>query len=79
LIISNSIDKLKSRYLIRSEQDFVNATTGKKVTLSAYMVIDQPIDDAVDDTDAKDLALALGTWASASSAANLIKVLANQH
>lgn len=78
-IVSNTLDKSKSRYLIKSEVDFVNATTGKVVTLVVYIVADVPTDTAVDDTDAKDEILALGTWCSASSAANLIKVLGNQH
>jgi hypothetical protein len=81
-IVSYQEDKQKTRYLVRGEKDVIatDPITGASVkkTLSAYMVIDQPV-YGFTDTEAKDFALAIGTWLSASSAANLVKVLGNQH
>jgi len=82
LIVSYQQDKQKTRYLVRAEADSVETDplTGasKLVVLSAYVVIDQPA-LGISDTEAKDHTLNLLTWLSASSAANLVKVLANQH
>jgi hypothetical protein len=50
----------------------------QQVGMSAYLVIDMPANGVYTNTEAKNLVLALATWLSESSAANLIKVLGGE-
>lgn len=80
-VVSHNFGK-RSRTAIRLNLEKIAAdpltSVNQQVSSSAYIVIDRPI-SGFSVTELKDLVLALGTWTSASSAANLIKVLQEEH
>lgn len=54
------------------------STINRKLTASAYIVVDSPL-TGFTVTELKDLSLALSTWMTASSSANLVKALGGEH
>lgn len=53
-------------------------TINRKLSSSAYLVVDSPL-TGFTKTELKDLALAISTWMTAGSSANLLKALGGEH
>ncbi len=53
-------------------------TINRKLSSSAYLVVDSPL-TGFTKTELKELALAISTWMTAGSSANLLKALGGEH
>ena len=54
------------------------STVNRKLSATAYLVVDAPL-TGFTQAELKDLSLALSTWMTASSSANLVKALGSEH
>lgn len=81
-VVSKQVTSKRVRTSIRVNSDKIAAdpitAVNTQLSSSIYLVIDAP-PTGYTRSELKDLALALGTWMSAASAANLLKVLGGEN
>lgn len=84
LVISRTIGK-RRRYMVRLDarkiaQDPLASANNREYTAAAYLVIDAPLTGiGFTNTEMKDYVLGLAAWLTASSGANIVKVVANEN
>lgn len=81
-VVSKQVTSRRVRTSIRVNSDKIAAdpitAVNTQLSSSVYIVIDAPV-TGYTRAELKDLALSLGTWMSASTAANLMKVLGGEN
>jgi hypothetical protein len=75
--------KTRRRTAVRVDLEKIAAdpfvtTINRKLSSSAYLVIDSPL-TGFTKTELKELALAISTWMTAGSSANLLKAIGGEH
>lgn len=82
LIVSHVIGK-RRRTMVKIHDEKIApdplTAVNKRLDASVHLVIDSPLSGEFTRTELKDIALALTTWLSESSAANLLQVLGEEH
>jgi hypothetical protein len=84
LVISRTIGK-RRRYMVRLDvrkiaADPLASANNREYTAAAYLVIDAPLNGiGYSNVELKDAVLGLAAWLSASSGANVTKVVSNEN